>query len=116
MSDLAHAAVLLFDGFESLDAFGPYEVLAVGTGVDAAPDYEVSLVTADPTDSVTSAHGATVVPDGTVADVDPDLLVVPGGGWNDDASSGARDVGLDVAAAVEETIEHERHADVHVAD
>ena len=205
MSELARTAVLLFDGFESLDAFGPYEVLAVGAGVDTAPDYEVSLVTADPTDSVTSAHGATVVPDGTVAEVDPDLLVVPGGGWNDDADRGARaeadrgvipelladraptttiagvctggmllaraglldgrpavthagaladlretdadvvdarvvdagdvltaggvtsgidlalyllarDVGLDVAAAVEETIEHERHADVHVAD
>jgi transcriptional regulator GlxA family with amidase domain len=90
MSDISHAAVLVFDGFESLDAFGPYEVLAVGAGVDAAPDYDVSLVTAEPADTVTSAHGATVVPDGTVADVDPDLLVVPGGGWNDAADSGAR--------------------------
>jgi transcriptional regulator GlxA family with amidase domain len=205
MSDISHAAVLLFDGFESLDAFGPFEVLAVGAGVDGAPDYDVSLVTAEPTDSVTSAHGATVVPDGTVAEVNPDLLVVPGGGWNNDAPSGARaeadrgvvpelladiapttiiagvctggmllaraglldgrpavthagalddlreteadvvdarvvdagdvltaggvssgidlalyllarEFGLEVAAAVEETIEYERHGDIHVAD
>ncbi|MFC7132212.1 MULTISPECIES: DJ-1/PfpI family protein [Salinibaculum] len=203
MTAISRAAVLLFEGFESLDAFGPYEVLAVGA--NAGPDYDVSLVTAEPAESVTSAHGATVVPDATVAEANPDLLVVPGGGWNDDAARGtraeadrgvvpelladlaptttiagvctggmllaraglldgrpavthagamddlratdadvvearvadagdvltcggvtsgidlalyvlAREFGLEVAAAVEETIEHERHADVHVAD
>lgn len=88
MTDIDHAAVLLFDGFESLDAFGPYEVLSVGAA--AGPDYDVSLVTAGVADSVESAHGATVVPDTTVADADPDLLVVPGGGWNDGADRGAR--------------------------
>jgi transcriptional regulator GlxA family with amidase domain len=203
MAQITDAAVLLFEGFESLDAFGPYEVLSVGA--DAGPDFGVSLVTAEPTSQVTSARGATVVPDGTVAETDPDLLVVPGGGWNDAADRGARteadrgtipelladradtttiagvctggmllaraglldgrpaithagaidelraagvdvvdarvvdagdvltaggvtsgidlalyvlarEFGLDVAAAVEETIEHERHGDVHVAD
>lgn len=88
MSDIAQVAILVFEGFESLDAFGPYEVLAVGAS--AGPDYDVSLVTAEPTDSVDSAHGATVVPDSTVAEADPDLLVVPGGGWNDDSGRGAR--------------------------
>jgi len=83
----SHASVLLFDGFESLDAFGPYEVLAVGAA--QGPDYEVSLTTAEPAETVRSAHGATVVPEGTVAEVDPDLLVVPGGGWNDRAAASA---------------------------
>jgi transcriptional regulator GlxA family with amidase domain len=84
---MADAAVLLFDGFESLDAFGPFEVLGAGTKRGA--DLDVSLVTADPAETVRSGDGATIVPDGTVAGVGPDLLVVPGGGWNDRADSGA---------------------------
>ena len=84
---LSHVSVLLFDGFESLDAFGPYEVLSVGTA--RGPDYEVSLTTAEPAETVRSAHGATVVPDGTVAEADPDMLVVPGGGWNDRTEASA---------------------------
>jgi len=84
---ISHASVLLFDGFESLDAFGPFEVLSVGAA--QGPGFEVSLTTAEPAGTVRSAHGATVVPDGTVDDADPDLLVVPGGGWNDRAEPSA---------------------------
>jgi len=84
---IAHASILLFDGFEPLDAFGPFEVLSVGAA--RSPGFEVSLTTAEPAETVRSAHGATVVPDGTVDKADPDLLVVPGGGWNDRAESSA---------------------------
>lgn len=87
MTQFSRAAVLVFDGFESLDAFGPFEVLSVGAA--HGPDFDVSLVTAEPTDTVRSAHGARVVPDGTVEEMNPDLLVVPGGGWNARSDRGA---------------------------
>jgi transcriptional regulator GlxA family with amidase domain len=87
MADIDTAAVLLFDGFESLDAFGPFEVLSAGAV--RGGDFEALLVTAEPADTVRSGDGAVVVPDGTVAETDPDLLVVPGGGWNDRGESGA---------------------------
>lgn len=66
--------ILLFDGFDDLDAFGPFEVLSEA-GLDTR------FVTLAPAERVTSAHGARVVPDGVLTD--PDLVLVPGGGWND---------------------------------
>ena len=72
--------ILLFDGFDDLDAFGPFEVLrtagmhgAVGDGGGRA--------------TVTSAGGARIVPDGVLGD--PELVLVPGGGWNDRSGRGA---------------------------
>ncbi|WP_049980564.1 DJ-1/PfpI family protein [Halolamina rubra] len=76
--------VLLYDGFDELDAVGPFEVFqnAARAGADCA----VSLVTAEPRERVTASHGLDVGVDGTLADPDaadaPDLLVVPGGGWS----------------------------------
>jgi transcriptional regulator GlxA family with amidase domain len=72
--------ILLFDGFDDLDAFGPFEVLA-GAGLSA------TFVTAEPAEVVTSAGGAKVIPHGVVGD--PDLVLVPGGGWNDRRGKGA---------------------------
>jgi transcriptional regulator GlxA family with amidase domain len=72
--------ILLFDGFDDLDAFGPFEVLA-------AAGLRATLVTAEPAECVTSAGGATIVPHGVVGD--PDLVLVPGGGWNDRSGKGA---------------------------
>ncbi len=72
--------ILLFDGFDDLDAFGPYEVLSEA-GLDTR------FVTIEPASSVRSAHGATVVPHGVLGD--PDLVLVPGGGWNDRSGAGA---------------------------
>ena len=72
--------ILLFDGFDDLDAFGPFEVLN-GAGIDTR------FVTVAPQDRVRTAHGASVVPHGVLGD--PDLVLVPGGGWHDRAGAGA---------------------------
>jgi len=72
--------ILLFDGFDDLDAFGPFEVLSQA-GLDTR------FVTVEPRERVVSNGGATIVPEGVLGD--PDLLVVPGGGWNDRGERGA---------------------------
>ena len=92
--------ILLYDGFDELDGIGPYEVFdyafdyAAGAG-DGEPDRAGRLryVTLDPRETVTTSHGTrvgvdTVLPAPDDADA-PDVIVVPGGGWNarDEAAS-----------------------------
>lgn len=89
--------ILLFDGFDDLDAFGPFEVLRTG-------GRDVRFVTAEPAKVVTSAHGSQVVPHGVLGD--PDLVVVPGGGWNT-GETGAR---REAERGVIPTRLQERHA------
>src|SRR4051812_25974354 len=72
--------ILLFDGFDDLDAFGPFEVL---TGAGLA----TTFVTVEPAELVTSGGGARIVPHGVLGD--PDLVLVPGGGWSDREGPGA---------------------------
>ena len=79
--------ILLFDGVEELDFVGPFEVLA--TAADFEPELSVSLRTLDEAERVTASHGLRVEPDGTLDAVDPDVVVVPGGGWNDRDDAGA---------------------------
>ena len=43
-------------------------------------------MTIEPRETVRSSHGATIVPEGVVGD--PDLVVIPGGGWNDRETGG----------------------------
>lgn len=71
------AEIILFDGFDDLDAFAPYEVLrrAAQGGADLTVDY----VTADGAPEVASAYGVTLRTPRSLGE--PDLLVVPGGGW-----------------------------------
>ena len=73
--------ILVYDGFDELDAIGPYEVLAGG-------GFAPLLVTLAGQRQVTASHGLAVVAHGTLGDA-PELLVVPGGGWNDRAEAGA---------------------------
>ncbi|WP_254546311.1 DJ-1/PfpI family protein [Halomarina pelagica] len=77
--------IVLYDGFDELDAVGPYEVFASAAALGA--EIDVSLVTLDERGRVEASHGLRVEPDGVLAD--PDLLVVPGGGWNDRSAEGA---------------------------
>ncbi|PSP84326.1 AraC family transcriptional regulator [Halobacteriales archaeon QS_1_68_17] len=87
--DTFRVGILLFEGYEELDAIGPYEVF--GAAADHGADLSVDLLTVEPTDRVTAAHGLRVEPDGTLgAAGDLDLLVVPGGGWSDPETPGAR--------------------------
>jgi transcriptional regulator GlxA family with amidase domain len=80
--------ILCFDGFEELDAIGPYEVLQVAAS--RGLDLDVSLVTLEARDRVTAANGLRIEPDGALSVADPpDIVVVPGGGWNDRDSAGA---------------------------
>ncbi|WP_276255332.1 DJ-1/PfpI family protein [Halomontanus rarus] len=89
MVDLS-AKIVCFDGFDELDAIGPYEVLE--NGARAGASIETRLVTLEPTDRVTASHGLRIEPDGVLGDGSgqgtdsadrPDLLLVPGGGWVD---------------------------------
>ncbi len=69
----------IFDGFDELDAIGPYEVLrnAGQLGVDAS--WDVAMVGAHGPGEVVAAHGLRLsVTDGLGH---PDAVLVPGGGW-----------------------------------
>jgi transcriptional regulator GlxA family with amidase domain len=69
--------ILLYEGFDELDAIGPYEVFQDAT--EARAEIATSLVTHESAKRVTASHGLRVESDGVLGE--PDLLVVPGGGW-----------------------------------
>jgi transcriptional regulator GlxA family with amidase domain len=81
-----HAEILLFDGFDELDAMGPWEVLA---GLSAVrDDVDARLVTLEGARDVRADHGAIVRAQGALSDR-PDVVIVPGGGWFDRTPTGA---------------------------
>jgi len=67
-------AALVFPGFQTLDFFGPMEMLG-------DPKYEIRIITVAQTNApVTSRHGQRIVPDTTIAErCTYDLLLIPGG-------------------------------------
>lgn len=81
MGALPHAIeIVLFDGFDEIDAFGPFEVLS-SAGLD------VEFVALEP-DDIVSMRGATLrIP---AALGRPDGEIVPGGGWLNRAPDGLR--------------------------
>jgi transcriptional regulator GlxA family with amidase domain len=81
-------AVLVFDGFDELDAVGPLEVLRNAATMGDV-DLTVELVDLDGAAEVTGSHGLRVRPDGRLRAGRFDLVVVPGGGWNDRGPKGA---------------------------
>ena len=93
------AEIVLFEGFDELDAIGPYEVFE--NAAQAGADLETSLVTLEETDIVTASHDLRVESQGTLGQ--PDILIVPGGGWTtaDGGVRAAVDDGA-LAAAVDE--------------
>jgi transcriptional regulator GlxA family with amidase domain len=78
--------VLLYDGFDELDALAPWEVLSRLAG--ARDDVDAALVSLDGAAAVRAAYGTRVEPHRALAER-VDLLVVPGGGWNSRAVQGA---------------------------
>lgn len=82
--------IVVFDGFDELDALAPLEVLRRAAEMGA--DMTVALVTLAPRDDeVTAAFGLRLRPDATLdLDAPPDLLLVPGGGWNAGGATGVR--------------------------
>lgn len=74
-------AILVYDGFNDLDAIGPFE--AFNHAAHAGADLSVGLFTREGQDHVRSVNGLRIVPDGTLPE-SPDLLVVPGGGWDEE--------------------------------
>ena len=79
-------AILVYDGFDELDAIGPYEVLR--NAAAAGAPITVDLVSRAAADRVTASHGLAVAPQ-AVLDGSYDLVIVPGGGWADRAPDGA---------------------------
>jgi transcriptional regulator GlxA family with amidase domain len=78
--------VLLFDGFDELDALAPWEVLS--SFADLRDDFDAALVSLNGASTLRASHGTVVTPHRALSD-DLDLLVVPGGGWNDRSEDGA---------------------------
>jgi transcriptional regulator GlxA family with amidase domain len=79
--------VLLYDGFDELDALGPWEVIE---GVSRArDDLDGALVTLDGETTVRASHGTMITPHRALSE-QLDVLIVPGGGWSDRARAGAR--------------------------
>jgi transcriptional regulator GlxA family with amidase domain len=77
--------ILLYDGFDEVDAVAPYEVFRNAGTSGAALD--TTMVTLSERDTVTASHGLTVGVQGTLGS--PDALLVPGGGWGNRAERGA---------------------------
>jgi transcriptional regulator GlxA family with amidase domain len=73
--------IIIYDGFDELDAVAPYEVLA-------ASGLAVELATLGPQREIRSAHGMSIMPHATLAAA-PGILIVPGGGWVSRSSCGA---------------------------
>jgi transcriptional regulator GlxA family with amidase domain len=81
--------ILVFDGFDELDALAPYEVLQ--NAAAAGADFSVRIVTWSGQQEVVAAHGLTIrVPETSASNARPDLVIVPGGGWNARSPQGAR--------------------------
>ena len=69
-------AIVIFDGFDELDAIGPYEVLRHASRRGAQLD--ASLVTLGSAEEVVASGGLRVRPHGTL-DGNPEAVVIPGG-------------------------------------
>ena len=83
-----HFQILIFDGFDELDAIAPYEVLQ--DAVRAKENDSVELITIEAVTEITAGHGLKIRPSRQLdLKKRPDVLIVPGGGWIDRSPSGA---------------------------
>ena len=79
-------AIVVFDGVDELDAIAPFEVF--DNARQAGADLDVELCSLDAAE-ITASHGLRMGVDHRLADLDPDLLVVPGGQWGSRGETGA---------------------------
>jgi transcriptional regulator GlxA family with amidase domain len=77
--------IVVFDGFDELDALGPFEVLDVAAG-QGAP-FEVALVGIEGPGEIRGQHGLRMLVDAGLGQ--PDAVIVPGGGWLNRAPQGS---------------------------
>jgi transcriptional regulator GlxA family with amidase domain len=81
--------VLIYPGFDELDAVAPFEVLK--NAVVRGASFDVRFVAAPEKGTIVAAHGLRVDCDAALGEgPQPDILVVPGGGWIDGSAAGAR--------------------------
>ncbi|OEH93777.1 DJ-1/PfpI family protein [Bacillus solimangrovi] len=81
--------IILFDGFDELDAIAPYEVLKRANEI--TEQFRVSLVSLNDCIEVSGFYGLKVKVDTTVStNITPDIVIIPGGGWNHRGERGAR--------------------------
>jgi transcriptional regulator GlxA family with amidase domain len=71
--------IVLFDGFDEMDAVGPYEVLS--NAAERGAPIDVELVGAHGAGTVKASHGLRVAVDRGPSQA-PDVMLVPGGGWS----------------------------------
>lgn len=79
--------ILLFDGFDELDAIAPYETFRLAARRSDAID--ARMVTLSSTDMIEARSGLRIEPDGNLSE-SLDALLVPGGGWSDPDAAGVR--------------------------
>lgn len=80
--------IIIFDGFDELDAIAPFEVWQTAMAIGA--DVQAELVTLDSSTEVIAAHGLRVQPHAQLGiEQKLDILIVPGGGWGNRAPQGA---------------------------
>jgi transcriptional regulator GlxA family with amidase domain len=77
--------IVVYDGFDEVDAIGPYEVLRNAARI--VEDLDVRLVGAHGPATVTASHGLRMVVEEGLSG-GADLVLVPGGGWNDPSGTG----------------------------
>lgn len=70
--------IIIFDGFDELDAIAPYEVLR--TAAELGAPLDVTLAGAHGAATVTASHGARIAVDRGPSET-ADMVIVPGGGY-----------------------------------
>jgi transcriptional regulator GlxA family with amidase domain len=75
---MTNIEIVVFDGFDDLDAIAPYEVLRTAAGLGA--QIATELVGAHGPGTITSSHGMRIVVDRGPSGA-ADVLLVPGGGY-----------------------------------
>jgi transcriptional regulator GlxA family with amidase domain len=70
--------IVVFEGFDEMDAVAPYEVFRTAAALGAPIDAE--LVGAHGAGTVTASHGMKLAVERGPSEA-PDMMLVPGGGW-----------------------------------